>query len=330
MDPKIAELRRLVMFEAIWGDETWRKAVTEALPVIEAQGARVAVLEKELAWWKEHADAERKRGDGLEAENAEARERLEKRTAELKEERDGFREQMQLAEQRANLLDDDVRNLRERLSAAEEGNRELVRRAQQAEANWEHATKDRDYWLRRSTDLGSRAEAAEARCTTLSAAGRVLSAVADRTGESEENAPPQCGHRPLPTWICRLKVGHTLPHEVVPFFPCSPTCTHDDAAKPGHPDRVKERSEAVTHALNPDAESGIDEPLPEGPLEVVTTRRPSTEYEQMAYQLGLDEGVEAMRAACWEAVQTYLRAHGTTEKDGVWTDMKAAIEGAVP
>lgn len=29
-----------------------------------------------------------------------------------------------------------------------------------------------------------------------------------------------------------------------PLYPCSPTCTHDDAATPDHPERVKERSEA--------------------------------------------------------------------------------------
>lgn len=82
-------------------------------------------------------------------------------------------------------------------------------------------------------------------------------------------------------------------------YPCSPTCTHDDAATPGHPDRVKERSEDVT-----------------GILAV-----PSTDC--------CEQAEEAMLAACLEAAREWAARNGIV---GVAFDLglKAAIEGAAP
>lgn len=41
-------------------------------------------------------------------------------------------------------------------------------------------------------------------------------------------------------------------------YPCSPTCTHDDARTPGHPERVRERSEAVLQVVQSGEEQESD------------------------------------------------------------------------
>jgi hypothetical protein len=102
-----------------------------------------------------------------------------------------------------------------------------------------------------------------------------------------------------------------LPVRMVHRWPCSPTCTHDDAANPGHPERVKERSEAVIKASGPLGED--------------------TSEEARAYDAGLttgyDNGAEDMRAACLSAVcEMYNRQGGCVSVQ----DLKAAIEGAAP
>lgn len=67
------------------------------------------------------------------------------------------------------------------------------------------------------------------------------------------------GQCPAFAWCCH-PAGHAGFHEEAPGvaprsltrpdrFPCSPTCTHDDAATPGHPERVRQRSEAFTEAM---------------------------------------------------------------------------------
>jgi hypothetical protein len=125
-------------------------------------------------------------------------------------------------------------------------------------------------------------------------------------------------------WRCVLAKKLNL-EPVAARHPCSPTCTHDDAATPGHPERVKQRSEAVTGlALTPPTEEtpGVvlwsgedDQPLPEGPLEV-------------AYQDGcFEQGAEAMRSACLKAVQRVATIAGA---HGLLPVLKAAIEGAAP
>jgi hypothetical protein len=326
MDPKILELRRLVVFEAIWGDETWRKAVDEALPVIEAQGARVAVLE---------------------AQNTEARERLEMRTQELKAERDQTLKDWQeykatkdawvksLEETRDDLCDklfaanESIREqrateegLRERLANLEEGNRELVRRAQQAEAN-ERRQNGVILALRQSeADAKERARIAESRCA-LSAAGQVLSAVADRPGEPEENAPRDL----VETVTVTGELAGTAPTLIskTKRYPCSPTCTHDDATKPGHPERVKERSEAVKAAMEcpPSCPSHLNSGH---------THQGNDPGGRMHgdYADGYDAGAEAMRAACWEAVQGVLERFGWGSGSECERAFKSAIEGAAP
>jgi hypothetical protein len=128
-------------------------------------------------------------------------------------------------------------------------------------------------------------------------------------------------------------------------YPCSSTCTHDDAATPGHAERVKERSEAVLAAVTKCPKcggeveegyghaSGAVQPAPylyclkscgwrhttKGEIVWNPTR------EQEAW---FDSGAEAMRAACLAVVQDEKDEIGLTASQV--QRLKAAIEGATP
>lgn len=199
----------------------------------------------------------------------------------------------------------------ERLSAAEEGNRELVRRAQQAEALLEREQESARMWSKRAIAAVEEHDELKARCATLSAAGQVLSAHVDRCECPSEGHDPSCQNEPLRR-----------------LYPCSATCTHDDAATPGHPERVRERSEAVK-ALSEKILPGPDVvdggPETRGPVRVV-----SSGARDMANAYA--EGAEAMRAACLEAVRMVLQGEGVSEggPSGMYERFKAAIKGAVP
>lgn len=219
-----------------------------------------------------------------------------------------------------------MRALEERLSAAEEGNRELVSRAQQAESDLEREKANTRVWLKRCTDaadvladvlpgqcgtldLVTKVKHLKERCATLSDAGHGAHVDED---PAPEYANGICGPRPVDSSvICVLPKGHLGDHwdgtdvETI-RYPCSPTCTHDDAATPGHPERVKERSEAVNEAVDVPADHDWGEREPD------------------PYQ----RGAEAMRAACLEAAQRVGQTLGLgpTEMEM----FKSAIEGAVP
>jgi hypothetical protein len=221
-------------------------------------------------------------------------------------------------EKEKTSLEEHVVLLTERLAASEESVRELTKRAQQAESRLEHAIQARDYWRNKAAGF--------------SAAGQVLSEHVDKhdpvlchcprcTGAQEASnhstpsgsspAPwpetcPLCSGTgwsnsvdkwPNPTVSVRVKcwcqdsVGADEPKR----YPCSPTCTHDDARTPGHSERVKERSELIRVSNDSHA-----------------------------------AGAEAMRAACWEAVQGELQSNGYGPDSMTWKRMKSAIEGAVP
>lgn len=84
-------------------------------------------------------------------------------------------------------------------------------------------------------------------------------------------------------------------------YPCSSTCTHADAETPGHPERMKERSEAF--------------------------REPCDHEDSTVYH----RGAEAMRAACWEAVQEALEPGFPREGwQLLWDTLKAAVDGVKP
>lgn len=122
--------------------------------------------------------------------------------------------------------------------------------------------------------------------------------------EDDGTTRDRCGVKPNPaTWV---QCGFAREHH---RWPCSPTCTHDDAWTPGHPERVKERSEAFAEAA--DAAAGL----------VARDR---------GLQHAYDNGADAMRAACWEAVQGQLQALGFYAGSPAWNVLKAAIEGATP
>lgn len=232
-------------------------------------------------------------------------------------------------------------SLSERLSASEESVRELTRRAQQAEAQRDQWQAEHGSAMRRWKAEKERADALEKRRANLSAAGQVLSEHVDKTCGNCEGVQPETskvndieaygllktgddarypqrhphafqdnGHgfcawsRPQDDGECGYKAHQ---HR----YPCSPTCTHDDARTPGHPERVKERSEAANDAagkMHGDYADGFDAGL---------TR-------------GYDDGAEAMRAACWEAVQHALAMDGFSADHTLRRILKHSIEGAVP
>jgi hypothetical protein len=227
--------------------------------------------------------------------------------------------------------------LTERLSAAEESNRELTRRAQQAEAKVEvlkmslRSSEERGKLLFDSKNhWADRARAAETRCAALSAAGQVLSEHVDKcAGEPDcgwHNGGPcetckdaaqqddmdlmcrDCKQCTVHSWNGRNWWCHECSGiSIVGRSPCSPTCTHDDAKTTGHPERVKKQSEAfsaVAEARARSYETGVSD--------------------------GYSEGAEAMRAACWEAVQEKMQQMAWTPRDPPWGEVKAAIEGATP
>lgn len=248
-----------------------------------------------------------------------------------------------------------VESLKERLSAAEESNRELVRRAQQAEAETEQCRRMAKDMNRRAVENRERAESAEAllgqsdndmsvwrrrveaaadelgdvgagqcgrldivtrvrmlkaRCAALSAAGQVLSAHVDKAGAIPDMT--------MTCMFCSVPHPHRFFQRnteqgegwrcsscgcLTEASPVHHPCTHDDAATSGHPDRMKERSEAFMGNWHPLAKH----------REVMEA---------------MDKAAEAMRAACLNAVQLEMERRGASRDE--WEAMKSAIEGAAP
>lgn len=207
------------------------------------------------------------------------------------------------AEATIRTLEEEAVSLKERLSAAEEANREIVRRAQKAESLLGREQTAGRLWHGRveaaadelsdigagecgRLDIVTRVKMLKARCATLSAAGQVLSAHAESGG----------------TGCFACDTGFRPPER----HPCPPTCTHDDAATPGHPERVKERGEQWEAITLTDAEAaGFDEGM----------------------SRGFDAGAEAMRAACLKTVREWCERNGF---HGAYPSLKEDIEGATP
>lgn len=112
-----------------------------------------------------------------------------------------------------------------------------------------------------------------------------------------------------------LWCGHSAEHH---RWPCSPTCTHDDAKTPGHPERVKGRSEAFWSAMHP---NGACECCGEGLCSWCRQAEAAAQFT---------DGAEAMRVACWGAVQNVAQGHGVGWNSGLWKALKEAIESATP
>jgi hypothetical protein len=146
-------------------------------------------------------------------------------------------------------------------------------------------------------------------------------------------------------------------------YPCSDTCMHDDAANPGHPERVRLFGGAVakvaglegtvTDELRPiTLKSGArvtqeDEPDMDAVRRMFEAERAKVaervkERSEAVNQVVADpsfsateasayeQGAEAMRAACWEAVQACLAEEGFTDGGYLRERLKAKIEGATP
>lgn len=156
-----------------------------------------------------------------------------------------------------------------------------------------------DGWARRGAVLRSEIDALEGDTPNHS----MPSNGSDTMSTAQQHDGLQRLTGAVPVCICRLGMG-------LPCFaarhPCSPTCTHDDAATPGHHERVEERSETVNDTLEHIAWS---------------------DERRHGYEDGWDKGAEAMRAACWEQVVTLLVKHGL---QNLREEFKRAIEGAAP
>lgn len=326
---------KAVVYNRRADEKRCREEVDNLVEHIAAQGARVAVLEAENEKVLRMCSDARDKAERLEAQFP-----REMRECTIVLMRCDLGHTWLTA---TNWIDHGCRtcernSLRELFDASEEGNRELVRRAQQAEAERDAAVRlaerrrqDRadalsvktaeglsaSEWVLRAGKAERERDEPKARCAALSAAGQVLSehvdkartedcsgesdcgcfdcsSAADRTGEPEEEAP----------MVRIADAGPTVINEKGAWWPCSATCTHDDAATPGHAERVRERSDAVKEM----------------------TREQSAVMGDAILQ-AREEAAEAMRAACLKAVRV------TCEEQGLlpfYERFKSAIEGAVP
>lgn len=169
--------------------------------------------------------------------------------------------------------------------------------------------------------------------------GSRLDALAQEKGRWEEE---RAVLRPLISQLAAMSVEMAkvvgsgqdarMPSSAHPHFgcyPCSTSCTHDDAATPGHAERVRERSEAFT------IPSTLGDPcacLPGASCHLHSADGEPSEAqwkESAALQDAHDRGAEAMREACWEAVQDWA-ANSRYLNEHQLACLKAAIEGAAP
>lgn len=130
--------------------------------------------------------------------------------------------------------------------------------------------------------------------------------------------------------ICILEEATTpgkptaQPVDNAPWRCAAGTCAHDDAKEPGHAERVAARSQAFNEAAAMH---------PNGRCTCAGEGFCHWCGEQARAQDAYDRGAEAMRAACWVAVQPLLQRLGLSV-GGVLTPMghefKTAIDGAAP
>lgn len=166
--------------------------------------------------------------------------------------------------------------------------------------SYQVACSERDAALRRAAH-------AEARVRELAIAGQELSAAVDKHVGG-------CG--PCEDGECAIHVSPEPRN-----YPCSPTCTHDDATFPGHAGRIVERSEAVDDVgRRPENDADAFVTIHNGVEGVVFTRSQTECYA--------DKRAEAMRAACVAVAQEWAQTHGLSVPELV--SLKAAIERATP
>lgn len=139
-----------------------------------------------------------------------------------------------------------------------------------------------------------------------------------------------------PHHIAEHERGGTHPLCGTERYPCSPTCTHDDAATPGHPERVKERSEVFSTATGGDYGGEIREEHEEPECGAIQEQEESDlqpvqrgPHPRNLHEEAYDDGAEDMRAACLRDVLVVLAVLGVDDRYVVGR-LKSAIEGAVP
>jgi hypothetical protein len=185
----------------------------------------------------------------------------------------------------------------------------------------------------------------------------------------QEAKCPSCPHRPH-VGMCTGRNGSTAnPCPCLQTtisterYPCTPTCTHDDAANPGHPERVKAlsagvmstsdgvlsskaervkaQSVAVTRAaLGLDAKCyaprHINCPCGWDPPQTCHYPTPDGEPTEAAWkearelQKAYDRGAEAMRAACLTIALAWGKEQGYIDGSETLADLTHRIEGATP
>jgi hypothetical protein len=121
---------------------------------------------------------------------------------------------------------------------------------------------------------------------------------------------------------------------LTPYEKCvAGTCGHDDAGKPGHADRVQAESEAfnevtgLSTATYGEAGGELREAHEEA-CDACADR--TSDYLVLCdtcHQSDREKAAEAMRAACWEAVERRLEFHGLRHRK---EDFRAVIAKAAP
>jgi len=112
-------------------------------------------------------------------------------------------------------------------------------------------------------------------------------------------------------------VKERSPYERWPYperYPCSPTCTHDDANNAGHPERVTATSQAFSRIV-----------VPPAPGESVVVNGPIARSASASevYQDGVDETREAIRVSVLATLQ-----HFGLDGSPLRNALMAAIEDA--
>jgi hypothetical protein len=262
-------------------------------------------------------------------------ERLKVSADELHRQREHYREALEAAESRLAAI-------RER-ATSEEGLRAVIRRdfdrsveAGEGRQTYQSAGCAVARWVLEgdapslsTTSSSSAGDAPQEKSAAVELVEMVLSCTACR--KTTPHTWMRRGHEATPRWRCDA-CGLT---SSAGRYPCSPACTHDDAATPGHPERVRAQSEVVRQALGMkphDPGNGAHRGTVEHDCNCASHKRRPDIYPHLPKcpSVMYEAGAEAMRAACWEAAQLTLMTFGIPLDSPCGEAMKAAVEGAVP
>lgn len=226
-------------------------------------------------------------------------------------------QEVRLLVRECGVRDDSAREIQRAREAAEKETLALRTEVERLKAEADRIMGLVQLAERKHTTLTMRAETVESRLAAIRERFAALECdAAERVNLRwvlEGDAPQEA----KPAWPCIC--GFLSSECAATRHPCSDTCTHDDAATPGHPERVREQSAAVARAALG---------MPEDPIAALAKEvGVKTGREISSFRLGHENGAEAMRAVCWEAVQRKIWQHGLHNLEA---DFKAAIEGATP